>query len=169
MFDEYLKAEAELGSAADTHAKLQYKAVMGTKKDETRSTAMQTEGPSFREDEEMRAQLSGSQAVDQAIAAYASAKKQLGPGGMLPPDVYLGLTFGDTGTETGGSGGRAFINVVDMGSDAVSDLASMMPGHDEVAKPRKPSVRSTSPVRQPPRSSLTGERFKDSVWHILMA
>ena len=39
-------------------------------------------------------------AVNEAIETYIKAKKQLGYGGMLPPDVFLGLKFSDAGTTT---------------------------------------------------------------------
>ena len=38
--------------------------------------------------------------VNEAIETYIKAKKQLGYGGMLPPDVFLGLKFSDAGTTT---------------------------------------------------------------------
>ena len=39
-------------------------------------------------------------AVTEAIDTYMRAKKQLGFGGLLPPDVFLGLKFSDKGTAT---------------------------------------------------------------------
>ena len=42
----------------------------------------------------------GKDAVTEAIDTYMKAKKQLGLGGLLPPDVFLGLKFSDKGTAT---------------------------------------------------------------------
>ena len=42
----------------------------------------------------------GVDAVTEAIDTYMRAKKQLGFGGLLPPDVFLGLKFSDKGTAT---------------------------------------------------------------------
>ena len=39
-------------------------------------------------------------AVSEAIDTYVKAKKQLGFGGLLPPDVFFGLKFSDKGTAT---------------------------------------------------------------------
>ncbi|XP_013396199.1 protein JBTS17 isoform X2 [Lingula anatina] len=178
-FDHYLDHPS--ADSQPTNASLHYKATQGVKPRKkvefaTMTTDLADSGTMTEQwEEEPRytaeaatsiTRDTGTDPVKEAVDDYFRATRP----SMLPPDIFLGLRFGDidgdsaehSAPSTGGKGqGRSYINVIDMDGASIDDLIASVQEKGSVDEPRRPidqiperDTTVTSPPKPSIRSSL---------------
>lgn len=141
-YDNYLHMDKQMGFEEDTNARIQYRTAMILKKQQRKKVDFSTmthnvEDAEMETDPAMEREYirtaeaatsitkdTGVDPIQEAIVEYNRARQ----GNALPPDIYLGLRFGDaedkptSDVTTKGKEkpkGRTYLNVVDLDASAL--------------------------------------------------
>ncbi|XP_021376995.1 uncharacterized protein LOC110465482 isoform X2 [Mizuhopecten yessoensis] len=180
-FDNYLELDERLGPESDTNARIQYRTAMILKKQRqkrkkvdfstntTEYADMGTDADeAFESVRTAEAATSitkdtGVDPIQEAIVEYNRARQ----GTALPPDIYLGLRFGDgenqPTSDVAPDGkqvkpkGRSYLNVVDL--DAAAVLKDLRAIRDEEKVQEDLSLRPTSETLRSARGHQQGQEF----------
>ncbi|XP_041357450.1 uncharacterized protein LOC121374415 [Gigantopelta aegis] len=151
-FEAYLELGKELGINDDTDAKFQYQLAMKLKQQQKRrrkkvdfstmtqeliDSSMATD-PAMEVVRTAEAATSitkdtGTDPIQEALIEYNRTRQ----GGVLPPDIFLGLKFGDQPEEQGmevkeKGRGRSYLNVVDIRASTVLKDIAEKPSEDTI-------------------------------------
>ncbi|XP_052090443.1 uncharacterized protein LOC127727068 isoform X2 [Mytilus californianus] len=172
-YENYLHMDKQMGFEEDTNARIQYRTAMIMKKQRRKKVDFSTmthnvEDAEMETDPAMEREYvrtaeastcitkdTGVDPIQEAIVEYNRARQ----GNALPPDIYLGLRFGDTEQQptsdvtTKGRekpNGRSYLNVVDLDASALL--------HDLHEKPDKEEKVQRDLALQPTSMTLTSAR-----------
>ncbi|XP_063430132.1 uncharacterized protein LOC134712479 isoform X1 [Mytilus trossulus] len=172
-YENYLHMDKQMGFEEDTNARIQYRTAMIMKKQQRKKVDFSTmthnvEDAEMETDPAMEREYirtaeastcitkdTGVDPIQEAIVEYNRARQ----GNALPPDIYLGLRFGDTEQQptsdvtTKGREkpkGRTYLNVVDLDASALL--------HDLHEKPDKEEKVQHDLALQPTSMTLTSAR-----------